>query len=83
MDWKIILSFGAGILLLLVFALLFRMRTRGIVRLLVNSAAGGAVIFALGFFGAAVLPLSPLTALTAGVLGLPGLILIFVVCRFL
>lgn len=83
MDYKTVLAYAAGLILIAAFAFVMRLKTRGIVRLLVNSLAGGAVIFGLGFFGTAVLPLNPLNALLTGLLGIPGLVAVFLLCRFL
>lgn len=83
MDYKTVLAYAAGLILIAAFAFVMRLKTRGVVRLLVNSLAGGAVIFLLGFFGTAVLPLNPLNALLTGLFGIPGLVMIFLLCRFL
>lgn len=83
MDWQTVTAFGAGLALIILFALVFRLKTRGPVRLVVNALAGGLVLFGLSFFHTAVLPLNPLNALLTGLLGLPGLLVVFIICRFL
>lgn len=83
MDWRIFIAFAAGLASVVAFALVMKLKTRGVVRVAVNSCAGGALIFALSFFGTALLPLNILSALATGILGLPGLAAVFLITRFL
>lgn len=83
MDYKTLLALAAGLLAVAAFVVVFRNRFRGLGRVFVNSLAGAALLFMLGFFGTAVLPLNPLNALLVGIFGVPGLIGIFLIARFL
>ena len=49
-----------------------RLKTRGVLRVLINSIAGGALIAGLSAFNIIVLPLNAFNALIIGALGLPG-----------
>lgn len=76
MNYETILSYCIGALIVVFCGWLFSLRTKGLLRLLFNTAAGAFLLVALSFFTPLSLPLNPLTALTVGILGLPGAALI-------
>lgn len=49
-----------------------RLKTRGALRVIINTLAGGALIAVLSAFGILVLPFNAFNAVIVGVLGLPG-----------
>ncbi|PKM79871.1 MAG: SigmaK-factor processing regulatory BofA [Firmicutes bacterium HGW-Firmicutes-14] len=53
-----------------------------IIKLAVNAVVGGVVLWVINYFGAFMslhIPLNPITALVAGFLGVPGVVLLIVV----
>ena len=66
------LIFTAAIMLVVIVAWVMRLKTRGVLRLVVNSLAGGALIMGLSAFNIIALPFNVFNALLVGVLGLPG-----------
>lgn len=71
-TWETILIFVAGAALVAVTAWAMHLKTRGVLRVLINSAAGGALILGLSAFNILVLPFNAFNALLIGILGLPG-----------
>lgn len=76
---EIALCFTAGLFLLILTALLFRLSFKGIARLLLNATFGGVVLLALSMLHLFDLPLNPVNALIVGYLGLPGLIALLLI----
>ncbi len=77
MEVSIFLAYAAGMLLVYLAGryLLAPLKWTG--HLLVNSLLGGVLILLINFLGARLgifLPLNPATAVTAGVLGVPGIV---------
>ena len=69
---EIVLTFIAATALVAVVAWVMHLKTRGVLRLIINSLAGGALIAGLAAFDIIVLPMNILNALIIGILGLPG-----------
>lgn len=80
---EIILSFVIGAILIVFTGWVFSLKTKGIFRLLINTAVGGIVLFVLSLTNVAALPINPLNALIVGFLGVPGIALIFLIVLFL
>ena len=78
-DSSSIFAYAIGLVLIFVLCRLFIKPIKWMLRLLVNAAIGGlflaAVNFAGGFAGITVV-ISPLSALLAGLLGVPGVLLV-------
>lgn len=83
MWYETLLSYCIGALIVLFCGWLFSLKTKGILRLLFNTAAGAFLLAALSVFTPLQLPLNPLSALIVGILGLPGAALIVVIVCFL
>ncbi|MDE5592561.1 MAG: pro-sigmaK processing inhibitor BofA family protein [Clostridiales bacterium] len=71
-GWETILIFAAAALLIAVVAWVMHLKTRGVLRIVINSLAGGALIAGLSAFNIISLPLNAFNAVLVGVLGLPG-----------
>ena len=71
-TWETALIFVAAAALVAIVAWVMRLKTRGVLRVLINSIAGGALIAGLSAFNVLVLPFNPLNTLIIGTLGLPG-----------
>ena len=78
-DSSSIFAYAIGLVLIFVLCRIFIKPIKWMFRLLVNAAIGGlflaAVNFAGGFAGFTVV-ISPLSALLAGLLGVPGVLLV-------
>lgn len=86
MESNLILAYAFGLVLIYVLARLLFLPVKVLATLLYNAVIGGIILFgtnwvlsAVAMIGAPVtlrLPINPFTALIAGLLGLPGLILV-------
>lgn len=75
----VLLAFAIGMFALFIFICMMAVPLKYAVKLLLNSAAGGAVILVLNAAGAAVgihISLNAVTASVVGLLGLPGILMI-------
>lgn len=78
-QWQVIAAFALGILLLYITGYLLLLPFRAVLKLLGNALLGATVLALLNVFGAAIdlyIPLNPITALVAGYLGMPGVLLL-------
>lgn len=75
----LILSFIAGVILVILLGWVLRLKTKGLLRILFNSLAGAIVVFGFLLFKVAYLPINPLNALLVGFLGIPGIVLVIVI----
>ena len=71
-GWETVLIFAAAVMLVGVVAWVMHLKTRGVLRIIINSLAGGALIAGLSAFNIIALPLNAFNAILVGVLGLPG-----------
>lgn len=78
-EFNVILAYVFGIILLYVVGRMFLMPIKLIFRLIYNGLIGGAMLWILNFVGLHIgftIAINPITALVAGFLGLPGVILL-------
>lgn len=78
-PWELLLSFALGMLLLYFLGRVLLVPMRFVWRLMAGGLLGGAVLWLVNQFGAAVgvaVAINPFTALTVGFLGLPGAALV-------
>jgi inhibitor of the pro-sigma K processing machinery len=78
-DMTIAIAYVFGIILLYIIGRMFFMPIKLIFRLIYNGLIGGVMLWAVNFIGSHVgfmIAINPLTALIAGFLGLPGVILL-------
>ena len=71
-TWETALVFVAATALVTIVAWVMHLKTRGVLRVVINSVAGGALIAGLSAFGVLALPLNAFNAALIGILGLPG-----------
>lgn len=79
LDWTVLGAYIFGIALIYFIARLLLIPLRWLIKLIYNGALGGLMIGVVNLLGAYVdlyLPINPLTALVAGFLGIPGVVLI-------
>ena len=77
-DIPIILAYVVGVILLYVIARIFLLPFRLVIKLIYNGVVGGIMLWLFNLVGSHlgfVLPINPITALVAGFLGLPGVVL--------
>ena len=81
MEVGIFLAYAAGMLIVYLAGRFLLVPLRWTGRILINSAVGGVLILLINRLGAGLglfVPLNALTALTTGVLGVPGLIMLLI-----
>jgi inhibitor of the pro-sigma K processing machinery len=81
MDTNIVLAFGVGVLLLYLVGRVLVVPLKFFARLLINAVIGGVLLWVLNIFGNLIglhIPINPVTALAAGFLGIPGVVLLVV-----
>ena len=80
-----LLAFAAGIFVLWLICKLLSVPLKIIWKLLVNAVIGAVVLLIFNFFGGMVgfaIPISPISALVAGILGIPGVIILALIKIF-
>lgn len=86
MDYNLLLAYGLGLLLLYVIIRLLVVPLKLLLLFCYNAFIGGVAIWVLNlaaaYFGLYV-PLNPATIITAGLLGIPGVVLLFALSRVL
>lgn len=85
MEIGILLAYAFGMLLLYLLGYLFLVPLKTAAKLVANSAAAGVLLLVINLVGGRfgfLLPLNLFSALLVGMLGLPGLVLLFVLNRF-
>lgn len=78
-DMTVFIAYAFGILLLYVIGRIFFMPLKLVFKLVYNALIGGIMLWALNFIGANfgfTIAINPVTALIAGFLGIPGVILL-------
>lgn len=86
MEWSAILAFGVGIVLIYIIGKVISMPVRLVFRLIYNGLIGGVMLWVVNLIGGHVgfsLAINPLTALIAGFLGLPGVVLLILFKLFI
>jgi len=85
-DFSVVLAYTFGLLLLYIVGWLLVMPVKFLLRLLYNGIIGGIMLWILnlvgGFFNVQV-AINPVTALIAGFLGIPGVLLILILQHIL
>lgn len=77
---NVIIAYAFGLFLLYLLGRLFLVPLKIVMRLVYNGLVGGAALWLLNLMGSFLgifIPVNPITAVTVGFLGLPGIILIF------
>ena len=85
-DMTIIAAYIFGIILLYVLGRMFLVPLKLIFKLIYNALIGGAMLWAVNYIGghfAFSIAINPLTAVVAGFLGLPGVLLLILIKLFI
>lgn len=82
MDSYFLIAFGVGLLLIYIVGKAMMFPFKWVIKLIINAVVGGVVLWVVNYFGAMVnfhIPLNPITALTVGFLGVPGIVVLVVI----
>lgn len=86
MNLSVILAYAIGLILLYLIGMLLVIPIKVILKLIINGVLGGLLLFIVNligkFLGFSII-INPFTALTAGFLGIPGVILLFLIEKLL
>jgi len=78
-DISTVIAYAFGVFLLYIVAYILYVPLKFVIRLMYNAIIGGVLLWVVnlvgGFLGLSV-PINPVTALVAGFLGIPGVVLI-------
>ncbi len=83
-EMGVFLTFGGALILIYLMGRTLLVPLKSLLKLLLNSLIGGILLLLINSFGAVVgitIPLNGLNAVTVGVLGLPGLIMLLLFCN--
>ena len=86
MDVNTIIAFTLGLLLIFLVGRIMLVPLKWVFKLLTNALVGGIILCVINYFGMYInlhLPLNPITALTAGFLGIPGVVLLGVIQKII
>jgi inhibitor of the pro-sigma K processing machinery len=78
-DWGVVLAFAGGLVLLYILGKIFVKPARFILKFILNGVAGGVLLWLINLIGNQYgfgIVINPITALIAGFLGIPGVILL-------
>ncbi|MCL2556670.1 MAG: hypothetical protein FWE03_06640 [Firmicutes bacterium] len=78
-----VLSFFIGVIIAIFLVMIFSIKKKGLIKFIINLAAGATALILLVVFNVYPFTLSPLTAFLIGVLGAPGLAVIFIILMIL
>ena len=85
-DLNVIAAFIFGIILIYFIGRIFVMPVKLVFRLIYNGIIGGIMLWVVNFAGAYIgftIAINPITALIAGILGIPGVILLILFKLFI
>ncbi len=81
-ELNIILAYAFGLILLYILGYILLVPIKVVIKLIYNGIIGGIMLFLLnlvgGFFSFGI-AINPITALVAGLLGIPGVIMMFII----
>lgn len=84
MEVGVFLAYAAGMLVVYIFGRALLVPLKWMMKLLCNSVIGGAAVIALNLVGeiwGIFVPLNVFTAVVAGVLGIPGIIILIMILK--
>lgn len=83
-EMSVFLTFGGTLILIFLLGRALLMPLKFILKLILNSIVGGVVVMVINFIGANIgvaIPLNLVNACIVGVLGLPGTIMLIILCN--
>ncbi len=83
LDPSTLIAFVVGLIAIYVIGLLLVIPIKIVLKLIVNGLIGGVTLFIVNFIagliGLTTVGINPVTAIIAGILGVPGVILLFII----
>ncbi|MHC1722620.1 MAG: pro-sigmaK processing inhibitor BofA family protein [Aminipila sp.] len=82
MEVIIFLAYAAGLLIIFLLAKFFAFSGKIILKILINSICGGIILIVINLIGASFglhLPLNVITGFGVGTLGIPGIVLLYLI----
>lgn len=86
LEFNVLIAYGFGIILIYLVGRMLTMPIRLVFKLIYNGIVGGIMLWAVNFVGAYfgfTIGINPITALIAGFLGIPGVILLILFKLFI
>lgn len=86
MSIQVILAYAFGLFLLYIIGMLLVVPIKIIIKLIINGVLGALLLFVvniIGRFANFVIPINPVSAIVTGLLGIPGVILLFILQKIL
>lgn len=83
-EMGVFLTFGGSLILLFLLGRVLLVPLKIILKLILNSLLGAVMLMVLNFVGAnfgVLVPLNVINAVTTGVLGVPGVIMLLILCN--
>ena len=83
-EMSVFLTFGGALILLFLLGRALLAPLKLILRLLLNSVVGGVALMVINFIGmnfGVLIPLNAINALIVGVLGVPGVVMLLILCN--
>jgi len=83
-EMGVFLTFGGSLILLFLLGKALLVPLKYILKLLFNSLLGAVVLLVINFFGAnfgVLIPFNIINAVVVGVLGLPGAVMLLILCN--
>lgn len=83
-EMGVFLTFGGALILIFLLGRLLLVPIKILLRLLVNSILGAVLLMVINFIGlnfGLLIPLNVVNALTVGILGIPGVIMLLLLCN--
>lgn len=75
-EASLVIAFFVGLLILCVFTKIFSFPLKVLWKCIYNSIIGAIVLYVINFLGIVYIPINFFTALIAGVLGIPGVLIL-------
>ena len=86
MSIQVILAYAFGLFLLYIIGMLLVVPIKIIIKLIINGVLGALLLFVvniIGRFANFAIPINPVSAIVTGLLGIPGVILLFILQKIL
>ena len=83
-EMGVFLTFGGALILIFLLGKALLVPLKVILRLLLNSVLGAVLIIVINFIGmniGAMIPINVVNSLTVGILGVPGVIMLLLLCN--
>jgi inhibitor of the pro-sigma K processing machinery len=83
-EMGVFLTFGGALILLFLLGKTLLIPLKIVLKMIVNSLLGGILLIVLNAIGSSIglmIPLNPINAVTVGVLGIPGVIMLLLFCN--